>query len=403
MSEITQQERAEFTAQCAAWVKENKPKKPSFLLPQSFMEVSTQEQFDFLRAWQQKVYEAGYLGRAWPKDYGGGGDQQAFQDIATSVLAKENTPIIVNTIGLNWAGPLILALGSEEQKKKYIKGILSCEDVWCQGFSEPDHGSDLGSAALKAEKEGNGYKLNGSKIWTTLAEHSKYMILLARTNKNTANKYEGLSFFLSPMLIDGVDVVRVQKMTGEYGFNQVFFNDAKIPADCLFGEEGQGWQMAMATLTFERGARGGQAGGHASSMSVTSVADIVELARQTKRNGKPAIEDSYIRDKLVQFMIEERSFHLNSARAKHKALTREYPASIAMSKKLVTSEFFRRLNQFAIKLQGGKGVYYLGDDNAYDNGMWQRHYMNTFSATIGGGTTQIQYNILGERVLGLPK
>lgn len=400
---ITKQERIEFTAECEAWVKANKPAEPDFLLPQSFMEVSEERQFEFLRDWQRKVYEAGYLGRAWPKEYGGGGDEQDMQDIATAVLAKANTPIIVNTIGLNWAGPLILNMGSDAQKKKYIQGILSGEEIWCQGFSEPDHGSDLGKAQMKAEKDGNGYKLNGSKVWTTLAEYAKYMILLARTNPNTSSKYDGLSFFLSPMLIDGVEVTRIQKMTGEYGFNQVFFTDAKIPADCLFGEGEQGWQVAMATLNFERGARGGQAGGHASSMSVTSVADIIELARRTKRNGKPAIEDSFIRDKLVQFMIEERSFHLNSARAKHKALVSERPSSIPMSKKLITSEFFRRLNQFAITLQGGRGVYYVGDETAFDNGMWQRHYMNTFSATIGGGTTQIQYNILGERVLGLPK
>ena len=403
MSEITKQERIEFTTECEAWVKENKPKEANFLLPQSFMEVSEERQFNFLRDWQRKVYEAGYLGRAWPKEYGGGGDDQTLQDIATAILAKENTPIIVNTIGLNWAGPLILNLGSQEQKKRYIKGILDCEDVWCQGFSEPDHGSDLGKAQLKAEKEGNGYKLNGSKIWTTLGEYAKYMILLARSSKEGKNKYEGLSFFLSPMQVEGVEVVRIKKMTGEYGFNQIFFTDTKIPADCLFGEEGQGWQMAMATLTFERGARGGQAGGHASSMSVTSVADVVALAKRTKRNGRAAIEDSFIRDALVQFMIEERAFHLNSARGKHKALTSERPSSIPMAKKVTTSEFFRRLNQFAIKLQGANGVYYLNDENAYDNGMWQRHYLNAFSGTIGGGTTQIQYNILGERVLGLPK
>lgn len=400
---LNEKELVDFRVQCEAWFKENKPAEPDFLLPQSFMEVSNERQFDFLCSWQQKVYEAGYLGAAWPKEYGGGSAQQELQDIATSIMARENTPIIVNTIGLNWAGPLILNMGSEAQKKKYIKGILSCEDVWCQGFSEPDHGSDLGNAQLKAVAEGNGYKLNGSKIWTTLGEYAKYMILLARTNPNAPNKYDGLSFFLSPMQIEGVEVVQIQKLTGEYGFNQVFFSDAKVPADCLFGEEGEGWKVAMATLAFERGAKGGQAGGHASSMSVTGIADVIELARRVKRNGRPAIEDSYIRDSLVQFMIEERSFHLNSARNKHKSLISERPASISMSKKLITSEFFRRLNQFAVKLQGANAAYYTGDESACDNGKWHRNYMNAFSATIGGGTTQIQYNILGERILGLPK
>ena len=310
---------------------------------------------------------------------------------------------MVNTIGLNWAGPLILNMGTEAQKQAYIKNILNAEDIWCQGFSEPDHGSDLGNVQLKAEREGDHYKLNGSKIWTTLGEFAKYMILLARTNPQANNKYEGLSFFLAPMHAKGVEVVPIRKLTGEYGFNQVFFADAKIPADTLFGKEGEGWQVAMATLSFERGARGGQAGGHATTMKMHSVLDVINLARSTRRNGRAAIDDPFIRDQIIRFLIEERSFLLNAARNKHAALTRERPASISMSRKLMSSEFQRRLNQFAISLQGANAAYYRGDPSAYDGGMWQRYYLNAFSATIGGGTSQIQYNILAERVLGLPK
>lgn len=398
---VSKRELDDFRKEVRAWFDKNKPADPGFLLPQSFMEVGTDEQFYFLRDWQRKVYEAGYLGMAWPKEYGGGGKPQAMQDIVTREMVRQKVPFMTNTIGLNWAGPLILNMGSEEQKKAYIPGILSAEDIWCQGFSEPDHGSDLGNAQLKAERDGNEFVLNGSKIWTSLGKHAKYMILLARTNANANNKYEGLSFFLIPMRIPGIEVVPIRKITGEYGFNQTFFTDARISDTCLIGKEGEGWKVAMATLAFERGAVGGQAGGH--SMMSKEVAEVVALARVAQRNGRPAIEDSAVRDRLVQFIMEERGQVLNSARARVKALTSERPFSIPMSQKLVGSEYQRRLNQFALSLQGANAAYYVGDDLAYDRGLWQRSYFNSFSATIGGGTSEIQHNIIGERVLGLPK
>lgn len=390
-----------FREEFRAWLDKNAPADPGFLLPQSFMEVGTDEQFHFLRDWQRKVYEAGYLGMAWPEAYGGGGKPQVLQDIVTREMVRRRVPFMVNTIGLNWAGPLILNMGSEEQKKAYIPGILSAEDIWCQGFSEPDHGSDLGNAQLKAERDGHDFVLNGSKIWTSLGVHAKYMILLARSNPHTNSKYEGLSFFLIPMQIPGIEVMPIRKLTGEYGFNQTFFTDARVSESCLIGAEGGGWQVAMATLAFERGAVGGQAGGH--SMMSRDVADVVALARTALREGRPAIEDSLVRDKLVQFIIEERGITLNSARQKIKPLVAERPGAIAMASKLVSSEFSRRLNQFALTLQGANAAYYVGDAGAHDRGLWQRSYLNAFSATIGGGTSEIQHNIVGERVLGLPK
>lgn len=399
--EFSKQELDEFRAEVRAWFEENKPRDPGFLLPQSFMEVGTDEQFYFLRDWQRKVYEAGYLGMAWPKEFGGGGKPQVLQDIVTREMVRQKVPFMTNTIGLNWAGPLILYMGTEEQKKAYIPGILSAEDIWCQGFSEPDHGSDLGNAQLKAERDGNEFVLNGSKIWTSLGQYAKYMILLARSEFQTNNKYEGLSFFLIPMKIPGIEVVPIRKLTGEYGFNQTFFADARVSESCLIGGQGNGWRVAMQTLMFERGAAGGQAGGHA--MMSKEVAELVALARDAQRGGRPAIEDPLVRDKLVQFIMEERSLLLNGARQKIKPLVSERPLSIPMSSKLSGSEYQRRLNQFALSLQGANAGYYVGDENAYERGQWQRSYFNSFSATIGGGTSEIQHNIIGERVLGLPK
>ncbi|MEM7077079.1 MAG: acyl-CoA dehydrogenase family protein [Pseudomonadota bacterium] len=394
------QELKEFEREVDAWFGENKPKDPGFILPETFMEVGTDQQFEFLREWQNKVYEAGYVGMAWPKEYGGGGVSQAFQDLATKAMATHRTPFLPNTIGLNWAGPLILNMGSDEQKKQFIPGILSAEEIWCQGFSEPDHGSDLGNAQCKAEKDGDEYVINGSKIWTSLGSYAKYMILLARTSTEPASKYAGLSFFLIPMQVDGIDPKPIKKLTGEYGFCQTYFDNARVPSTCLFGDEGGGWKVAMLTLTFERGATGGQAGGIA-SMDL-HMGDVLELARRAKRNGKPAIDDPLIRDELVQLLIESKGNQLMAQRSAVPGLASQWPTAVAMSGKLRGSELKRSMCKLAVSLQGANGARFVSAD-AMDGGMWQRSYFNAFSGTIGGGTSQIQKNILGERVLGLPK
>ncbi len=396
----TQTELDEFRAEVRAWLADNKPADPGFLLPETFMEVGTDQQFEFLRDWQRTVYEAGYLGMAWPSEYGGGGQAQVYQDIVNQEMAKARAPFVPNTIGLNWAGPLILDMGSEEDKQRYIKNILSAEDIWCQGFSEPDNGSDLGNAQVRAVRDGDDYVVNGSKIWTSLGSYAKYMILLARTSTDGPNKYAGLTFFLAPMKVEGVDPVPIKKLTGEFGFCQTYFDDARIPAACRLGAEGEGWSVAMRTLMFERGAIGGQAGG-LSAMDL-NINDIIELARRSVRNGRPALEDPLTRDELMKLVLEAKGNQLMGAKSRIPALCEDWPTAIAMSGKLRGSELKRKMTRFALSLQGANGARYIGDQ-AVDGGKWQRSYLNAFSGTIGGGTTQIQKNILGERVLGLPK
>jgi alkylation response protein AidB-like acyl-CoA dehydrogenase len=391
---------AVFRAEVAHWLEQNRPPVPDFLLPESFMEVGTDAQFEYLRDWQRKVYQAGYLGMAWPRDYGGGGRPQVYQDIVNAEMARLKVPFVPNTIGLNWAGPLILSIGSEAEKRRFIPGILSGDEIWCQGFSEPDQGSDLANSQTRAVRDGDHYVLNGSKIWTSLGSYARYMILLARTDPQQP-RYSGLSFFLVPMDAPGIDTRPIRKLTGEYGFNQTFFNDARIPASCLMGREGEGWKIAMLTLTFERGATGGQAGGL--SRMYLSVDDVVAMARKARRDGRPAIEDPLIRDQLVRFIIEDQGDRLCTARAAHPALCSERPQAIALSNKLRVSEHKRRLLQFALSLQGANAARWVGDAHAIEGGKWQRAYFNSFASTIGGGTSQIQANIVGERVLGLPK
>ncbi|NND69611.1 MAG: acyl-CoA dehydrogenase, partial [Halioglobus sp.] len=340
-------------------------------------------------------------GMAWPKEYGGGGVEPVFQSIADQEMRHHNVPICFNVIGLGWAGPLINDIGTEELKAKYLKGILSAEDIWCQGFSEPEHGSDLGNAQTRAVRDGDEYVLNGQKIWTTMGNFARYMILLARTNPEAERKYDGLSFFLSPMDVPGVDTRPIRKITGEYGFTETFFTDARIPVDCLLGEEGQGWSLAMQTLQYERGAEAGAAGGLA--MVRVSVEDMVEGLAGVERDGAPVLEDPIVRDQLVQAVMQEKSLVLGARRMGIDHLTSDYPGSLPLSSKLRASELTRQMRQLAINLQGGEGALYVGDDTARQGGFWQRAYFNSFSATIGGGTSQIQANIVAEHVLGLPK
>ncbi len=394
-------ELREFERDADAWFAENTPGEPDFMLPLTFMEVGTDQQFEFLREWQNKVYSAGYLGAAWPKEYGGGGLTQKHQDIATRAMKKYRGPIMLNAIGINWTGPLILDIGSEAHKQKYIKGILSAEDIWCQGFSEPENGSDLGNAQLRAVRDGDEYVLNGSKIWTTHGHYAKYMILLARTDLDAPSKYAGLSFILTPMTVPGIETVKIKKLTGEHGFTQTFFTDTRIPADGLMGREGEGWKIAMQTLEYERSARGGQAGGYV--LTEVDPLEILQLASKAKRDGQSVLADPVVRDKLMDFVIDAQAMALNGKRARISPLVRDCPQALPLMSKLTHTEFALRINEFAISLMGTKGGYYVDEPNAIDEGYWHRSYLNAFSATIGGGTSQIQRNIIGEHALSLPK
>ena len=359
-----------FRAEVSAWMAENKPADPGFLLPQTFMEVGSEQQLDFLREWQHKVWSAGYLGMHWPKEFGGGGVDPRYQHIADQEMRRHAVPICFNVIGLGWAGPLINDIGTEEEKAKYLKGILSAEDIWCQGFSEPDHGSDLGNAQTRAVRDGDDYVVNGTKIWTTMGNFAKYMILLARTNPNTERKYDGLSFFLSPMDVPGIEARPIRKITGEYGFTETFFTDARIPASSLMGEEGQGWKIAMQTLQYERGAEAGAAGG---LMMVRIVMDdLIEQLGGQQRDGAPVLQDPQMRDQLVQLIMEEKALALGDKRAAIQPLTTDYPFSLPLSSNYRSTEYARRMRQFAVNMQGASGGLYVGDDDAPAGGFWQR-------------------------------
>jgi alkylation response protein AidB-like acyl-CoA dehydrogenase len=250
-------------------------------------------------------------------------------------------------------------------------------------------------------RDGDDYIVEGSKFWTTLGRYAKYMILLCRTDPAAARKYDGLSFILAPMTVPGVRTVPIRKLTGEHGFTQTFFEGARVPAEGLMGKEGEGWKVAMRTLEYERGARGGQAGGYVSVQS--DAWEVLKLAGRMRRGGEPALADPAIRERMVDFMIEIQGLALCRQRLGAPALNTDRPLGLPLSSKLMHTEFSRRVNEFAVSLTGAQGAYYVGDGRAVDDGIWTRSYLNAFSGTIGGGTSQIQHNIIGEHVLGLPK
>ena len=399
--EVEPNEIAQFRREVRAWMQANKPKDPGFKLPQSFLEVESDRQFDFLRDWQRKVFDAGYLGLDWPAEYGGKGDPLKRQRVVSQELARARAPFLVNVIGLQWAGPTILHYGTDAQKRRYLKPILSAEEIWCQGFSEPGAGSDLASATTRAERTPEGWRVTGHKVWTTLAHKSKWMILLARTDP-TAGKYQGLSYFLFPMDAPGVNVQPLIKMTGEGGFNQVIFEQAPMGREALLGQEGQGWQVAMTTLLFERGAAEGSGGGQATS-SAESVQRVAALAQRARRGRGNAADDPVLRDRAAELWIQEEALRLASLRARIPGLNLDRPQALRLMNKLVYSEFNQRLSELACEMLGPESTLWLGDPHAVDRAEWPRAYLNSFGMTIGGGTSEIQRNILGERVLGLPK
>lgn len=359
------------------------------------------ELFEIRRRWQARLHAAGYLGMDWPEAWGGRGATAVEKAILAEELFRTDAPPIPNVLGISLLGPALIHHGSEEQRQRFLPKMLAAEEIWCQGFSEPGAGSDLASLQTRAEHGADGWVVTGHKVWTTLAHFARWMILLARTDP-TVGKYEGLSYFLFPMDAPGVTIQPLVKMTGEGGFNQVIFDKAPMPQEALLGREGQGWRIAMTTLTFERGASEGTGGGQAVT-STEPIRRLLGVARRAHRDGRPAAEDAVLRDRIVRLWIEEEAIRLSAQRGRIPALNAERPYAIPFMMKLVTSEFNQRVTDLACQLLGADAALWLGDPEAPDRAEWPRAYMNSFGVTIGGGTSEIQRNILGERVLGLPK
>ncbi len=391
-------EQAEFQAFCRAWLQENKPAPHSTPLPQAAYEVTDPSHLTYLTEWQAKCYEAGLIASDLPKNYGGHG-MTGCQQIASTEVRAAAVPYFINWIGLGMAVPTLLECGTEAQKETFLPPIFSAEHIWCQGFSEPGAGSDLASLQASAVKEGDQWIINGSKVWTSLGHFAQYMLLLARQDKS--DKYGGITYFLAPMDQPGITVKPIHKMTGESGFNEVFLDNAIVGDHLRVGKVGDGWKVAMATLTSERGAGVG-VGAVAGESPMLVMEQVIQLAKDTRRNGRRVWDDPVWRDRIVKVYERTQASLYNGRRARIKALNGG-AMRIPLQGKLTGSEVSQSLHQIALGILGLKSSLYVGDENAPANGKWPLGYMNTYTGTISGGSSEIQRNILGERVLGLAK
>ena len=399
-------EQAEFRHHCRAWLKDNRPGDPPVRLPISPIEIMTPEQMDYLQAWQKSAYDAGLVGCDYPVEVGGGGRSDC-QRVANEEMIAARTPFLPNVIGLGMAAPTVFYHGQEAVKQRLLPKLFSGEEIWCQGFSEPGAGSDLASVQTFAERKGDRWVINGHKVWTSLAHFAEWMILLLRTDKS--HKYDGLSYFVVPIraaLGKGVTVRPLIKITGETGFNEVIFDNLEVEDEYRLDELGKGWQVAMTTLLHERGAgelQTPRSGGLKSSATHSSTSgNLIELARNTQRDGRPAAGDPVLRDRIMQQVIRETGLAENQRRARVPALL-DHPMRLQLQNKLLASEIAQDTARLALDVMGASASLYLGDEHAPAGGQWSLAYMNSYGMTIAAGTSEIQRNILGERVLGMPK
>lgn len=399
-------EQAEFRQHCRDWLQDNIPGEPPVRLPLSPLEIMTPEQMSYLQAWQKAAYDAGLVGCDYPVAVGGGGRNDC-QRVANEEMIRARTPFMPNVIGLGMAAPTVFYHGQEAVKESLLPRLFSGEDIWCQGFSEPGAGSDLASVQTFAERKGDKWVINGHKVWTSLAHFAEWMIILLRTDKS--HKYDGLSYFVVPIrsvLGKGVTVRPLIKITGETGFNEVIFEDLEVDDLYRLDELGKGWQVAMTTLLHERGAgelQTPRSGGMKSkSTHMTNSASLMDIARNTKRNGQPAAADPLLRDRMMQQVIREAGLQENQRRARVPALL-DHPARLQLQNKLLASEIAQDTAALAVEIEGPSSSLYLGDENAPVGGQWPMAYMNTYGMTIAAGTSEVQRNILGERVLGMAK
>jgi alkylation response protein AidB-like acyl-CoA dehydrogenase len=392
-------EQVEFREYARRWLAENRPPAPSFRMPIAPIEVSSEEPRRYLCAWQKKCHAAGLVGSDYPKEYGGHG-HKGFQTIASQEMARANVPFMINVIGLGMAAPTILVHGTDEQKRRYLPPLLSSDEIWCQGFSEPGAGSDLANVQSTCVRQGDNWVVNGHKVWTSLAHFASWMIMICRHSRE--HKYNGLTYFIVPIAgAKGVTVRPLVKMTGEVGFNEVLFEDVVVPDSLRLDEVGKGWTVAMTTLTYERGAAEGAGGGGGPSVE-DQIHALVALAKRTPRNGGCAWDDAVIRDRIVQIVVRAEGLRQNARRMRVEGLI-DHPMRIPLQGKVLITELFQDMGAIGVEIAGPAASRYLGDPGAPDGGHWPHAYMNSYGMTIAAGSNEIQRNILGERVLGMAK
>jgi len=386
-------EETRFRDELRAWLETNTPTGWEHR-----RDASMEQHFAFLRSWQKTLYDGGWAGISWPREHAGRGASLMQQVIFWQEMARVSAPPMANVIGLGMVGPTIIAFGTEAQKARFLPGILSADEIWCQGFSEPNAGSDLAGLQSDGRLDGDHFIVNGQKVWTSYGWAADWCELVVRTYP-TVPKHKGLTVMLVDMKSPGVEVRPLRQMTGESEFTEVFFRDVRVPVANVVGRVNQGWDVSIGTLMHERGTLG-------AGMQVTyqrNIERLIELSRTIQRGGRPAAEDPVIRQKLAQCYAEVQIMRANQMRAFSRISNSGVPGPEGSIQKIFWSELNQRLQQIAQELLGPYGQLEASDPHAIDHGAWSYGYLRARGNTIEAGTSEIQRNIIGHFVLGLPR
>jgi alkylation response protein AidB-like acyl-CoA dehydrogenase len=380
-----------FRDEFRAWLAQNIQYAPRLRGPLS---DESAEEWEARVNWHKRLNTDGWMAVSWPKEYGGRGATLLQNIIYHEELDCAGTAMPFTGMGIFLLGPTLIHWGTDEQKRRFIPKILTAEEIWCQGYSEPNAGSDIAALQTRAVEDGDYFVVNGAKIWTSAAHHADWIFLLVRTDP-AAPKHRGISYLLVDMKTPGVTVRPLVQMTGASGFNQVFFEDVRVPRQNLVGEKNQGWQVAITTLMFERS-------GHDRGL-MRQVQELARLAKRTRRRGHAAWDESAVRQTIARFATEAEALKYTSYRQLTRQLKGLPPGPEGSMMKLCGTELALRIATFGTELLGPYSQLEYGADYALDEGKWSQRMLAARGATIYSGTNQIQHNIIGERVLGLPK
>jgi len=388
-------EEAEFRRALRSWLRDHLPKDTHRGAGRDSHDPAIIARY---KEWSRALYDAGYVGLTWPKAYGGQEAPLAFQAIVLEEMAEAEAPEHMGVIGLGMAGPTIMALGTQEQRERFLRPILTGEHVWCQGFSEPNAGSDLASLSTRAVQDGDDWVVTGQKVWSSFAHIADWCILVART-ADTGRKHEGLTYFLMDMRAPGVETRPLRQITGDAEFNEIFMDGVRIPSAMVVGQVGQGWSVAITTLMNERANLG---------FALTSRLDVafrklLALAKSTSRNGGVAADDPLVRDRLASMWTDLQALRFTNYRAFSTFLKTGMPGPEGSVAKLFWSESNQSLTRFALEIEGTFALLAGGSDRSVLDGYWQYAQLRSRGNTIEAGTSEILRNIIGERVLGMPK
>lgn len=383
-----------FRQEIRDWLKDNLPK--DWEGDRFSRSRDDSEGMSIYKEFAKRLATKKWVAPHWPVEYGGLGLSVIEQLIFNEEMAYANAPIGYSSIGVGWAGPTIIVYGTEEQKRRFLPAITAGEVMWCQGFSEPNAGSDLANIQTRAVRDGDDYVINGQKIWTSGAHYADWMILIARTDPE-APKHKGISYFLVDMKTPGITVRPLIDMMNNHGFNEVFFENVRVPKDCLLGEENRGWYMATTTLDFERSSIGAAVGGQ------KLLEDLVLFVRETSFNGRRLKDDGSVLLRLADCAVEVELGRLLSYRVatlQARGIVPNYESSIA---KLFNTDMQFNLAVAGMEIMGLYGQLEPGSRWVPLKGRFERQYMWQTGLKVGGGTTEIQKNIIAQRGLGLPR